>query len=69
MGRSWFGYHVFHDSYHDHGMIIMFSIFLDEKKLDCLSMFSQLVVAMYHYMARLTGFRGIYASKLANQQN
>ena len=69
MAWSWYGYYVFHDSYHDHGMIIMFSMFFSEEKLDWLLMFSQIVAAIYHYMAHLTGFRGIHASKLANQQN
>ena len=37
--------------------------------MDCLSMFSQIVAAIYHYMTHLTGFRGIYAFQLASQQN
>ena len=45
MAWSWFDYHVSHDSYHDHGMIIMFSMFFFKKK-DCLSMFCQ-IVAQY----------------------
>ena len=57
---SWRGRH---DSYHDHGMIIMFSIFFLKKKMEYLSMFSQIFAAIYHYMAHLTGFRRIYASK------
>ena len=32
-------------------------------------MFSQIVAAIYHYVARFTGFRGIDASKVASQQN
>ena len=27
MARSWYDYHIFHYSYHDHGTIIMFSMF------------------------------------------
>ena len=32
-------------------------------------MFSQLDAAIFHYMAHLTSFRGIYASKVVSQQN
>ena len=32
MARSWYDYHAFHDSYHDHGMIIMFCILFFLKK-------------------------------------
>ena len=31
MACSWYDYHVFHDSYHDHGMIIIFSIVFIKK--------------------------------------
>ena len=55
---SCYDYHVFHDSYHDHGMISMFSMFFLEK-INCMSIFSQIVVAIYRYMAYLTSFRGI----------
>ena len=49
-------------------MIIMFYMFFFEKKMDFLSMFSQIVAATYHYMAHLTGCREIYASKVASQR-
>ena len=68
MAWSWFAYHVFHDSYHDHGMIIMFCIFFLKKK-NILSIFSQIVCVIYHYMAHLTAFRGIYAFNVTSQQN
>ena len=56
MAWSWYDYHVFHNSYHDHGMIIIFSkLFL---KKNGLSIFSQIVAAIYLYMAHLTVFRG-----------
>ena len=32
-------------------------------------MFFQMVAAIYHFLAHVTGFRDIYASKLASQQN
>ena len=32
---SWYDYHVFHDSYHDHGMFVMFSMFFLEKRMFC----------------------------------
>ena len=38
-------------------------------KMDCLSMFFQIVAVIHNYMAHLTGFRGIYTSKVASQQN
>ena len=40
MAWSWYDYHVFHDSYHDHGMIIMFSMyFFLEKNGSCVYVF------------------------------
>ena len=33
MLRSWYDYHIFHDSYHDHGIIIMFSFFFGKNAL------------------------------------
>ena len=50
-------------------MIIMFSMFFFEKKMHCLSLFSQIVAAMYHSTTKLTDFRGTYASKFARQRN
>ena len=35
--------------------------------MDILSIFFQIVAAIYHYIAHLTGSRGIYASKVASQ--
>ena len=62
---SWFmawsscHYHVAHDSYHHHGMIIMFSMFF----LNGLFVnFSQMVASVYHFMAKLTDFGGDYSS-------
>ena len=52
---SWYDHYVLH-------------VFL-RKKLNVLSIFSQTVRVIYHYMAHLTSFRGIYASKVASQQN
>ena len=76
---SWHGRH---DPCHDHGLITMFSMIHTTimvyssyfpcfffKKMKRLSTFSQIVAAIYHYMAHLTCFRGIYASNLASQQN
>ena len=37
--------------------------------INVLSMFSQKVRAIHHYMAHLTAFRRIYALKVASQQN
>ena len=45
---SWYDPHVFH-------------VFLSKKNY-CLSMFPQVVAAIYLYMAHLSGFRGYYAS-------
>ena len=59
MAAMFFG-HGCHDSWYDHGMVIMFFF---EKKVDCLSTVTQIVATMYNYMAHFTGFRGIYAPK------
>ena len=48
--------------------VIMFSMFF-QKWMDFLSMLFQIVAAMYHYMAHLTGLRYSYISKLPSQQN
>ena len=37
--------------------------------MDCLLTFSQIVAAIYNYMAHLTGLTGNYACELLNQQN
>ena len=37
--------------------------------MDFLLIYSQIVVAIYHFMAHLTDFRRLYASNLASQQN
>ena len=77
-----FSWHSRHDSWHDHwmitifpmihtmiGMIVMFSMFF-LKKMDCLSLFFfQIVAAIYHYVAQLTGLRWNYASKVSIQPN
>ena len=64
MSWSWYDYHVFDNSYHDHGMIIVFCIIFFEKKMNYLSIFSQIVGVIYHYMAHLTiGFRGLRVKK------
>ena len=54
------------------GMIMVWSLcfpcfFLEN--MDSLSIFSQIVAAIYNYMAHLTGVRGIYAATVASQQN
>ena len=53
-----------------HTMIMVWSSFFlfFRKKLDFLSLFSQIVAAIYQYKARLTAFRGIYAFLAASQQ-
>ena len=65
---SWYDYHVFHGSNHGHGLIITFCMFFFEK-IVCLSFCSQIVAVIYQFMAHLSGFRGIYASKVASQQH
>ena len=40
-------WHGRHDLWQDHGMIIMYSMLL-MKKMDCLSLFSQIDAAIYH---------------------
>ena len=69
MTWSWYDCHVFHNPYHDDGMYDhhVFHVFF--KKMDCLSIFFQIVAAIYHYMAHLTGFIGHYLSKVTSQQN
>ena len=37
--------------------------------MNCLSMVAQIVAVVYHSKAHLTGFTGVYASKVAIQQN
>ena len=64
MAWSWYDYHISMI----HIMIMVWSSCLPcffEEKLDCSSMLSQLLAAIYHYGA----FGGIYASKLASQYN
>ena len=67
MAWSWYDYYVFHDSYHDHGMIIMFSMLFLKKWI--VSMFSQIVAMIYQSIGHLTRFREIYDSKVVSQQN
>ena len=45
MAWSWHYYHVFHDSYHDHGMIIMFYMFFFEKNRMLCQCFLKLIVS------------------------
>ena len=59
MAWSCYDYHVFYDSYHDRGMIIVFCMFFLKKKLECFVNFFQIVRVIYHYMAHLTAFRNL----------
>ena len=66
---SWYDYHVLLSKAHT--MIMVWSSCFPRffGKMDCLSMFSQRVGAIYHYMAHMTGLREDYASRLPSQQN
>ena len=63
---SWHHYHVFYESYHDYHVLHV--LFSKKNKVDCLSMFSEIVATKYHYMAHLTGSGVIDASKVSSQQ-
>ena len=59
MSWSWYDYHVFHDSYHDHGIIIMFSIFFRENWIVCQCFLKQLLpyTMIWHIWLALKHFR------------
>ena len=66
---SWKNMAVMAWSCHDHGMIIMFSMFFCWKNAFFFSIFSQIVAALYRNTAQLTGYKEFYAFKVTSQQN